>query len=69
VEHSGVRVVRLTPADLIPVLDARKRLGLDFDDAYQYVTAKKYGYTFLSFDTDFDRTDLQRKTPGDILSA
>lgn len=27
------------------------------------------GYAFLSFDTDFDRTDLQRKTPGDILNA
>jgi len=69
VERSGVRVVRLTPADLIPVLGARKRHGLDFDDAYQYVAAKKYDYTFLSFDTDFDRTDLQRKTPGDILNA
>jgi len=25
--------------------------------------------TFLSFAAHFDRTDLQRKTPGDILNA
>ena len=69
VERSGVRVVRLTPSDLHPVLDARKRHRLDFDGAYQYVAAAKHGYTLLSFDTDFDRTDLQRKTPGEILKS
>jgi len=46
---------------------ARKRFGLDFDDAYQYVAAEKHNLTLVSFDADFDRTDRGRKTPADIL--
>jgi predicted nucleic acid-binding protein len=40
---------------------------LDFDDAYQYVAAEKYGLTLVSFDADFDQTKLGRKTPDDVL--
>lgn len=50
--------------DLTRVID---RFNLDFDDAYQYVAAQKYGLTIVSFDRDFDRTDLGRKTPGELL--
>lgn len=40
---------------------------LDFDDALQYYVAKKTGcYAIISFDTDFDHTDLMRKTPQSI---
>jgi predicted nucleic acid-binding protein len=36
----------------------------DFDDAYHYPTADEHGLVLvLSFDTDFDRTPLQRMTP------
>ena len=41
--------------------------SLDFDDAYQYVVAEKFGLTLVSFDTDFDRTDLKRIIPAGIL--
>jgi uncharacterized protein with PIN domain len=41
---------------------------LDFDDALHYATAKKHTFTLVSFDQDFDRTDLARTTPADILS-
>jgi predicted nucleic acid-binding protein len=41
--------------------------NLDFDDAYQYVVAEKFGLVFVSFDTDFDRTDRKRIIPADIL--
>ena len=40
---------------------------LDFDDAYQYVAAEKYGLTLVSFDADFDRTKPGRKTPDEVL--
>lgn len=40
---------------------------LDFDDAYQYVIAKRDNLTLVSFDADFDRTDLQRRTPAQTL--
>jgi len=42
---------------------------LDFDDAYQYVIAKRDKLTLVSFDTDFDHTDLQRQTPAQILAS
>jgi predicted nuclease of predicted toxin-antitoxin system len=42
---------------------------LDFDDAYQCVIARRDNLTLVSFDSDFDRTDLQRQTPAEILAA
>jgi len=44
-----------------------KRSRLDFDDAYQYVTAEKFNLTIVSYDIDFDKTELGRKTPKEIL--
>jgi len=41
--------------------------GLDFDDAYQYTATEKYGLTIVSFDSDFDRTERGRRTPGEML--
>ncbi len=41
---------------------------LDFDDALHYYVAKKTGcHAIISFDTDFDHTDLTRKTPQMII--
>jgi len=64
---SGVAKIRLDTIDVKEVLHIRKKFKLDFDDAYQYVAAKKHGLTLISFDSDFDRTDLKRKTPAQIL--
>lgn len=41
--------------------------NLDFDDAYQYVIAELAQAAIVSFDKDFDRTDLGRLTPTEIL--
>ena len=40
---------------------------LDFEDAYQYAVAERYGLTIISFDGDFDRTARGRKTPEDLI--
>ena len=45
------------------------RFNLDFDDAYQYVVAERYGLTIVSFNSDFDRTERGRKTPKDLLEG
>ena len=50
------------------VIDAVMRFSLDFDDAYQYVSAEKFGLTLISFDADFDRTEKGRKIPAEILN-
>ena len=62
------RLLTLRPEDMESVIDAAIKFNLDFDDAYQYATAKKYNLTILSFDKDFDRTDRGRKTPSDMIN-
>ncbi|MCX7854436.1 MAG: PIN domain-containing protein [Anaerolineae bacterium] len=66
-ERGHIECLRLDPADMPAVVEAIQQFGLDFDDAYQYVAAEKHGLTLISFDADFDRTPLGRRTPGQIL--
>jgi len=68
-EDSAVRRICLSAIDLKRVLSAMKEFGLDFDDAYQYTAAKRYDLLLVSFDADFDKTDLVRKTPSDLLDS
>ncbi len=65
--HGGVEIISLASEDLGEVTTAATRFGLDFDDASQYVAAKARGLTVVSFDADFDKTDLRRATPMDTL--
>ena len=37
------------------VVNVRKSLNLDFDDAYQYCVAKYYGLKVVTMDRDFER--------------
>ena len=37
------------------IVDVRKSLNFDFDDAYQYSTAKYYGLRVATMDKDFER--------------
>ena len=37
------------------VVSIRKSLNLDFDDAYQYSTAKYYGLNIVTMDKDFEK--------------
>jgi predicted nucleic acid-binding protein len=62
----GVRVVALSAREMGRVIQAAQKLGLDFDDAYQYTAAEQYGLTIVSFDADFDRTDRGRRTPDEV---
>lgn len=58
-----VGIKRLFPEDMLDLIDAVKRYNFDFDDAYQYTTAKKYALKLVSFDSDFDGTDVGRIQP------
>ena len=58
--------LKISFADLKAQYDSIKD---EINQAIQYVTAEKYGLTLVSFDTDFDRTEQGRKTPGEILKA
>jgi len=65
--RAGVIVMTLSSEEMESVINAALRFNLDFDDAYQYVSAEKYDLTILSFDSDFDRTEHGRKTPSEVL--
>ena len=66
----GRVTVRTVPAPDIPTITAAMQTQrLDFDDAYQYAVAKRDLLTLVSFDTDFDHTDLPRQTPAQALAA
>jgi predicted nucleic acid-binding protein len=62
-------LLRLAPAELRDVARCSKQFGLDFDDAYQYVTADKHNLVIVSFGADFDRTERGRKTPQTVLQT
>ena len=65
--EGGVTLVRLGPEDLMELINVIQSFSLDFDDAYQYVGSAKHNLTLVSFDSDFDRTELGRKTPVQVL--
>lgn len=65
----GAAQLVTVPAELWPqITQAMDAYRLDFDDAYQYVAVRFTGADFVSFDDDFDRTDLQRLIPADVLA-
>jgi len=64
----AVILLHLSPEDSQRIIQVIEQFNLDFDDAYQCVTAEKYNLTLVSFDTDFDRTERRRKTPAEVLA-
>jgi uncharacterized protein len=54
----------LVAAEYSECVDCMKKFKLDFDDAYQYLIAKKYSAKIVSFDADFKRTDTKYLTPS-----
>jgi hypothetical protein len=65
----ALSVVRLEPEEMQRIGFLKDKFDLDFDDAFQYAAAEKYGLTLVSLDADFDRTERGRKTPAQILQA
>jgi predicted nucleic acid-binding protein len=44
-----------------------RKFPLDFDDALQYHVCATLGLTLVSFDRDFDSTDIKRKEPSQLI--
>ena len=49
------------------LIGAANDYRLDFDDAYQYVAAERNGVPLVSFDGDFESTELGRLTPQEVM--
>lgn len=58
-----ISILTLGLDDLSTLASDLQKWKLDFDDAYQYTLAKKHSLELVSFDTDFDKTDLKRIEP------
>jgi len=67
--NGGIQLVRLGFKDMQDIVHVSERFNLDFDDAYQYISAEKYSLTIVSFDSDFDRTERGGKTPAEVLKG
>lgn len=64
-----IRLLRLDLQDMPAVVDASRAFNLDFDNAYQYVAAEKHNLTLVGFDSNLDRTERGRTTPGAVLAG
>lgn len=67
--EGAVNIISLNPEHLQKLVHSMALYYLDFDDAYQFTAAREYGLVLVSFDTDFDKTLLQRKTPQQVLKS
>ncbi len=65
--NGAVNLIRLGPKDFHAIIIDAETYDLDFDDAYPMTATKKKGLILISFDSDFDRTPIGRKTPADFL--
>ncbi len=44
-----------------------EELILTFDDSLHYFVAETFGLNLISLDSDFDKTDINRMHPKDVL--
>ena len=65
----GITIFNSTIRDEQRAIEFTAPFSLDFDDALHYYIAKTFNLTLVSFDSDFDGTDLTRLTPRDVLST
>jgi predicted nucleic acid-binding protein len=68
-EYDGLLLHFFTPWEEISVCEAATNHDLDFDDAYQYQAAEAISASIVSFDEDFDKTDMGRMTPQEAVEA
>jgi hypothetical protein len=63
-----VQLVTIPPTLFGQITATMTTHRLDFDDAYQYVALHQINGELVSFDTDFDRSDVQRLTPAMVVA-
>jgi predicted nucleic acid-binding protein len=65
-EDGEVNLISIDVTEIDEVVDNIIKFNLDFDDAYHLTIALRYNLTLISFDTDFDKTSVTRKTPNEV---
>lgn len=67
--EGATHLLTVPPEAMVELVNAAQKQSLDYDDAYQYIAAARYGLTIITLDSDFDRTDRGRTTPEEIIWA
>src|SRR2546423_1145608 len=67
IQTQGLQIYQTEAIEEKDISALTRTLQLDFDDTLQYFVAKKLGAQLVSFDHDFDSTDLQRIEPRALL--
>jgi len=62
----GLHVLHIRYEEIYSVIEKMNETHLDFDDAYQYALAERYGLRIVSFDADFDTTGKGRVRPAEV---
>ena len=72
INKRGIKIVRLETTELKEIGNVCKTFKFDFDDAYQYLYAKKKGLILLTWDKDFlakrRELEIQVLSPEEFLS-
>jgi len=63
----GLKIYFTDINEEIELLKASDRFNLDIDDAFQYYIAKRNCLQIVSFDKHFDKTDIKRIEPAEII--
>jgi len=63
---NGMNIISLSMEELMGLNEIVEEFNLDFDDAYQYSAAKSHHLQLISFDNDFNKTDINKKEPQEI---
>ena len=67
IQTRGLQIYQTEAIEEKDISALTRTLQLDFDDALQYFVAKKLGAQLVSFDHDFDATDLKRVEPSALV--
>lgn len=62
-----IQIPAMDIRDDLTINSVRKELGLDFDDAMQFVAAQKNGTYLVTYDNDFQDKPIETKTPQQVL--
>ena len=65
--NGQIELLSLDSADLLDVIYNIEKFNLDFDDSYQLTVAQKYDLTLVTFDKDFKKKGIKKKTPDNIV--
>ncbi len=64
-----IKIFDLKTEDDLMINSIHSDLGLDFDDAVQYVAANRLGTCLVTFDKDLKNKGVETKTPAEVLKT